>query len=709
MKNVLQYLLLTYNFIFVQLSNRILLAEKEQIENDIKHRRSTFDYFLKSEKKYESCENRRHEKMITTVSERKELSTSNKRTINEEGKLNNEEIVDKETIGHKELSFQSLNANTKKDAKTDSKKIDTKEYSEIRIQLPKLDKIELGKNVEVTLPGDIDSNVKVLSVSPLVIEVSNFIDDEECELFLTLARAKQPKPIKQELDKFKLKTAKQTFGEWDYNEDGYITRDEMVLLPGLADVSLSIEDIDDMLFMLKMDKNNDKKIDLEELKTTDFTKLKRYIDTLKSQEGKKRDLESRGAWVWHDDDELLRFKEYGYFEQFHERISAITDIPSEIIKESEPIKVKHFTEGQFQIIQQDSQPVRQHVPCCMYGDRNECRNCRYLSYTIFLNDVEEGGELVFPMANHRFQDIMANSGNWRGYYVYSKTTGHKYYFQVELQFTKEGVNRIFSGEGNEDSTQFSFINGLIIGDQISFDKTYSNGDKNFIKYTGKVIEHTKIEGNWWVPGNKRYRGTFYMWNREYELYSNRAIDESNRKETCPKSALVIRPSKGKAIFWYNHHIDSRTGMMGELHQEALTAHCEVIKGSKWIASSWINIIGDGDLELKAWRRGFNLLHVKKNIYDMLGTNEQKLTYEVYKEEFMADIEEKNNTLSEIPGYYKHKLPSSASQALKILFNEMTPEQLKLIASTVEKKLGLQCVPLVTKHKGKIHVIDGTTE
>ena len=28
---------------------------------------------------------------------------------------------------------------------------------------------------------------------------------------------------------------------------------------------------------------------------------------------------------------------------------------------------------------------------------------RYISYTIFLNDVEEGGELVFPLAKHDYK------------------------------------------------------------------------------------------------------------------------------------------------------------------------------------------------------------------------------------------------------------------------------------------------------------------
>ena len=33
----------------------------------------------------------------------------------------------------------------------------------------------------------------------------------------------------------------------------------MLILPGLTDIKLTLEDIDDILFVLKMDKNNDGK------------------------------------------------------------------------------------------------------------------------------------------------------------------------------------------------------------------------------------------------------------------------------------------------------------------------------------------------------------------------------------------------------------------------------------------------------------------
>ena len=63
----------------------------------------------------------------------------------------------------------------------------------------------------------------------------------------------------------------------------------------------------------------------------------------------------------------------------------------------------------------------------------------------------------------KVRTISNNSGEWRGYYVYAKTTGHKFYFQVEIAFRKEGANYIFHGEGKDESDSFFFTNAIIIG------------------------------------------------------------------------------------------------------------------------------------------------------------------------------------------------------------------------------------------------------
>ena len=57
------------------------------------------------------------------------------------------------------------------------------------------------------------------------------------------------------------------------------------------------------------------------------------------------------------------------------------------------------------------------------------------------------------------------------------------------------------------------------GETVKFEKKYKSGDVDdvIIKCHGKIIEGTKISGNWWISGHRRMRGTFFMWNKDYEV------------------------------------------------------------------------------------------------------------------------------------------------------------------------------------------------
>lgn len=146
-------------------------------------------------------------------------------------------------------------------------------------------------------------------------------------------------------------------------------------------------------------------------------------------------------------------------------------------------------------------------------------------------------------------------------------------------------------------------------------------------------------------------------------------------------------------------------MVGSLHHEAIFAHCEVKQGVKWTASSWLNIIGDGELKLRTWRRGTNLLHdpiKSKLIKRVLGTNEPKLELEEYEKDFYAMIHGKpeqskpknlvNGTADAKDSGYQYKQLSNALQAVQLLSKDLSNEQLSVLAAKVHRILGLQCLP-----------------
>ena len=60
------------------------------------------------------------------------------------------------------------------------------------------------------------------------------------------------------------------------------------------------------------------KIDLKEMLNTDLLKLKTYLEEFKERQTNRREMKKQSVWVWHDEDELLRFQD-DYFDGYHSR------------------------------------------------------------------------------------------------------------------------------------------------------------------------------------------------------------------------------------------------------------------------------------------------------------------------------------------------------------------------------------------------------
>ncbi|XP_071090127.1 transmembrane prolyl 4-hydroxylase-like [Haliotis cracherodii] len=160
------------------------------------------------------------------------------------------------------------------------------------------------------------------------------------------------------------------------------------------------------------------------------------------------------------------------------RISALTGIPLDLVLESEPVQVVMYTDGGYYHSHYDSSgDGGAGKPCCHQTwfphTKHRCVLCRYLTVLVYLNDVEEGGETAFPVAD---QDH-------------------------DFKISKEHTN---------------------------------------------LTEH------------------------------------------CHRAPVAVTPEMGKAVMWYNHHMDEKTGWMGSLHRRSLHGGCNVKHGEKWIANFWIN-------------------------------------------------------------------------------------------------------------------------
>eukprot|EP00795_Rhopilema_esculentum_P004253 gene4253-20446_t len=184
--------------------------------------------------------------------------------------------------------------------------------------------------------------------------------------------------------------------------------------------------------------------------------------------------------------------------RLRQRLSVLTGLPRELIDSSEDLQVVRYKPGGHYNCHLDSEEIpRVMNKCCHLPEAGDpfkglCQLCRYMTVLYFLNDVEEGGETAFPLAD----------------------------------------NETLSRE---------------------------------------------------------------EWTEDAEGLCNLA-------RNCKKSRVVVKPEKGKAILWYNHHRRKESGWMGQIDYRSFHGGCNVWKGQKWIANNWINVSPIRDEDLRLWAK-----------------------------------------------------------------------------------------------------------
>lgn len=149
------------------------------------------------------------------------------------------------------------------------------------------------------------------------------------------------------------------------------------------------------------------------------------------------------------------------------------------------------------------------------------------------------------------------------------------------------------------------------------------------------------------------------------------------------------------MFWYNHERDYETGMLGNSDNDCLFGHCAVENGEKWVATARLNVIGDGEIDLRAWRRGINWLQNAEkypNIMKKIGSHQSRTKVEEYKDDFERFKSEEIKVNKSDHKMHEKKTQSHVLNAVTILLNAVDSSGLNTIAKVVHKKLRLTCVP-----------------
>ncbi|XP_048760158.2 transmembrane prolyl 4-hydroxylase-like isoform X2 [Ostrea edulis] len=239
--------------------------------------------------------------------------------------------------------------------------------------------------------------LRTLNIKPLVLEADSFLSQEECDYFVKMATEEGL----QESETVINQPDGQRFVLRDHDGNRKLTVREMKhTIQGSFDVFLEDEDILKMYRETGWDKDGDEMITNDELKDFSPTMLQNEIQKILKANPEKHSRMSKQVWLYPD-----RSKDK-VFATVQKRVARVVGLPIELIKLSDFQVVSYDIKGHYNA-HWDSSRVETKVPCCTRERTKKCRICRYMTILFYLNDVDDGGETAFPLANNDTLDYQS--------------------------------------------------------------------------------------------------------------------------------------------------------------------------------------------------------------------------------------------------------------------------------------------------------------
>lgn len=275
------------------------------------------------------------------------------------------------------------------------------------------DPIKKGHVRELELEEGKTYKMITLASKPPLFEIPDFLSESEANHIISLAEKVGLRGsdlhLDEELEKnkeFVRGNASGSLGmflNWDKNEDGLITRDEIIdFAADFKYLYLSPTEVDDMISKLNIWEFDDDQVTPVEFTTLPTAAMDGYMNKIKEKHPAHRDRFSNQAWLIQGKraDPLLQ--------TLRKRLSKLLRLSDQIIRGGEPLQVVKYTKDGHYNAHYDSQPVmnQSHVKCCHLelSLLPHCRVCRYATVLYYLNDVDEGGETAFPVVDEKTFD-----------------------------------------------------------------------------------------------------------------------------------------------------------------------------------------------------------------------------------------------------------------------------------------------------------------
>nr|XP_058971677.1 transmembrane prolyl 4-hydroxylase-like [Pocillopora verrucosa] len=281
-------------------------------------------------------------------------------------------------------------------------------------KLYRWDPVKVGYERKVRLEGEKIYTMITRAVQPALFEIPDFLSPEEADHIIDVAEYVGFAKSDIHLDpvaKQHGKTVRSTEGHsnssagyflnWDFDRDYEITKDEVIIFAKkFKHLYLSPKEVDEMIEYLELKEFEDGKVEYPEWRTFKTHAIDMYMNDMKEKHPHHRDRFSDQVWLFQtaEADDVLR--------RLRERVYKLTRLQKGIVYGGEPLQVvKYGPHGHYHAHYDSSRKsdYPDGTKCCHYDLKNarlaKCRICRYITILYYLNDVEEGGETAFPVAD----------------------------------------------------------------------------------------------------------------------------------------------------------------------------------------------------------------------------------------------------------------------------------------------------------------------
>lgn len=271
------------------------------------------------------------------------------------------------------------------------------------------DPVRVGYERKIELaPGQVVTMV-TKAVKPKVFMIENFLTDTEVDHIIAKAKLNGlsssalhiDTKIRADKDDISVKAMDSLSfrSQWDHNGDDKITMDEIIkTAQDNIKLYLNSSEIDQMFSELNMHEMDDGIITTQEFNAMDIKSLGGYMMKLRDTHPRFRDRFSEQIWLKQSDasDTIMH--------NLRDKVRKLTNLPRYIVDGGEPLQVlKYSPHGHYHAHFDGQDPEEYPTKQCCHLDLASqpfnCKLCRLLTVIYYLNDVEEGGETAFPVAD----------------------------------------------------------------------------------------------------------------------------------------------------------------------------------------------------------------------------------------------------------------------------------------------------------------------